>query len=183
KPGPGDYYQLPKRSGRETLIEPYQYTVAGKDMLLTTTSVPIVVDGRFVGVAGIDVSLSSLQEKVQAIRVYDTGYASLLSAGGLYVGDRDPANVGKAMTAAQEREPLEAALREGRPVQARYVDERLDTEVARIYVPLRVGKDQALWAFAATVPQERILAEVNALRVTAWALGAVSVALVSLGLL
>jgi methyl-accepting chemotaxis protein len=183
KPGPGDYYQLPKRSGKETLIEPYPYTVAGKEMLITTTSVPIVVEGRFVGVAGIDVSLSSLQEKVQAIRVYDTGYASLLSAGGLYVGDRDPANVGKPLTAAAEREPLDAALREGRPLQARYLDERLGTEVTRVYVPLRVGKDQALWAFAATVPQERILAEVNALQITAWMLGAASVALVSLGLL
>src|SRR5690606_12265673 len=82
-----------------------------------------------------------------------------------------------------EREPLELALREGRPVQTRYLDQRLGTEVTRLYVPLRVGKDQALWAFAATVPQERILAEVNALRLTAWALGAVSVVLVSLGLL
>ena len=183
KPGAGDYYQLPKRSGQETLIEPYKYTVAGKEVLITTTSVPIVVGGRFVGVAGIDVALSSLQDKVGAIRVYDTGYASLLSAGGLFVGDRDPANVGRELTAADEREPLNASLRDGRVVRVNHEDPRLDTEVTRIYVPVSVGKDRSLWAFAATVPQDHILAEVNALRVTAWTLGAISVALVSLGLL
>ncbi|QRR35320.1 methyl-accepting chemotaxis protein [Hydrogenophaga sp. YM1] len=183
KPGAGDYYQLPKRSGQETLIEPYKYTVAGKEVLITTTSVPIVMGGRLVGVAGIDVALSSLQDKVGAIRVYDTGYASLLSAGGLFVGDRDPANVGRELTAADEREPLNASLRDGRVVRVNHEDPRLDTEVTRIYVPVQVGKDRSLWAFAATVPQDRILAEVNALRVTAGTLGAVSVALVSLGLL
>ncbi|NCT96679.1 MAG: methyl-accepting chemotaxis protein [Comamonadaceae bacterium] len=183
KPGAGDYYQLPKRSGQETLIEPYKYTVAGKEVLITTTSVPIVMGGRLVGVAGIDVALSSLQDKVGAIRVYDTGYASLFSAGGLTVGDRDPDNVGRELTAADEREPLNASLRDGRVVRVSHEDPRLDTEVTRIYVPVPVGKDRSLWAFAATVPQDRILAEVNALRVTAWTLGAVSVALVSLGLL
>ncbi|RFP80221.1 methyl-accepting chemotaxis protein [Hydrogenophaga borbori] len=183
KPGAGDYYQLPKRSGQETLIEPYKYTVAGKEVLITTTSVPIVMGGRLLGVAGIDVALSSLQDKVGAIRVYDTGYASLFSAGGLTVGDRDPDNVGRELTAADEREPLNASLRDGRVVRVSHEDPRLDTEVTRIYVPVPVGKDRSLWAFAATVPQDRILAEVNALRVTAWTLGAVSVALVSLGLL
>ena len=107
KPGPGDYYQLAKRTGKETLIEPYKYTVAGKEVMITTTSVPIVINGQFMGVAGIDLPLSSLQEKVQAIRIYDTGYASLLSHGALYVGDRDPAHVGQALTKPAEH-PIKA---------------------------------------------------------------------------
>ena len=137
KPGAGDYYQLPKRSGQETLIEPYKYTVAGKEVLITTTSVPIVMGGRLVGVAGIDVALSSLQDKVGAIRVYDTGYASLLSAGGLFVGDRDPANVGRELTAADEREPLNASLRDGRVVRVNHEDPRLEREARAI------GQEQA----------------------------------------
>ncbi|WP_291115459.1 methyl-accepting chemotaxis protein [Hydrogenophaga sp.] len=183
KPGPGDYYQLAKRTGKETLIEPYKYTVAGKEVMITTTSVPIVVNGQFVGVAGIDLPLSSLQEKVQAIRIYDTGYASLLSNGALYVGDRDPAHVGQALTKPAELEAMRTALGENRPQRVRYLHEGLNTEVTSVYVPIRVGKDHSSWAFAATVPQDRILAEVRQLNVTAALLGAVSIVLVSLGLL
>ncbi|WP_297396469.1 methyl-accepting chemotaxis protein [Hydrogenophaga sp.] len=183
KPGPGDYYQLAKRTGKETLIEPYKYTVAGKEVLITTTSVPIVVNGQFVGVAGIDLPLSSLQEKVQAIRIYDTGYASLLSHGALYVGDRDPAHVGQALTVPAELEAMRSALSENRPQRVRYQHEDLKTEVTSIYVPVRVGKDESAWAFAATVPQDRILAEVRQLNVIAALLGAVSIVVVSLGLL
>ena len=183
KPGPGDYFQLPKRTGKETLIEPYKYTVAGKEVMITTTSVPIVVNGQFVGVAGIDLPLSSLQEKVQAIRIYDTGYASLLSNGALYVGDRDPAHVGQALTKPAELAALRTALSENRPQRVRYLHEGLNTEVTGVYVPIRVGRDHSSWAFAATVPQDRILAEVRQLNVTAALLGAVSIVLVSLGLL
>ena len=183
KPGPGDYYQLAKRTGKETLIEPYKYTVAGKEVMITTTSVPIVVNGQFVGVAGIDLPLSSLQEKVQAIRIYDTGYASLLSNGALYVGDRDPAHVGQALTKPAELAALRTALSENRPQRVRYLHEGLNTEVTGVYVPIRVGRDHSSWAFAATVPQDRILAEVRQLNVTAALLGAVSIVLVSLGLL
>ncbi|WP_066267993.1 methyl-accepting chemotaxis protein [Hydrogenophaga palleronii] len=183
KPGAGDYYQLPKQSGKETLIEPYTYTVAGKDVLITTTSVPIVVDGRFVGVAGIDVPLSSLQDKVQAIRIYDTGYASLLSHGGVYVGDRDAAQVGQALAKPAQLDAVRATLRDNHPVRIHYEHDRLNTAVTGIYVPVHVGKDGSSWAFAATVPQDRILAEVRQLNITAWVLGAVSIVLVSLGLL
>ncbi|WP_382161073.1 methyl-accepting chemotaxis protein [Hydrogenophaga sp. ANAO-22] len=183
KPGPGDYFQLPKRTGKETLIEPYKYTVAGKEVLITTTSVPIVVNGQFVGVAGIDLPLSSLQEKVQAIRIYDTGYASLLSNGALYVGDRDRAQVGQALTKPAELEAMRTALSENRPQRVRYLHEGLNTEVTSVYVPIRVGRDHSSWAFAATVPQDRILAEVRQLNLTAALLGAVSIVVVSLGLL
>ncbi|WP_137919854.1 methyl-accepting chemotaxis protein [Hydrogenophaga sp. 2FB] len=183
KPGPGDYYQLPKRTGKEALIEPYKYMLAGKEVLLTTTSVPIVVNGQFVGVAGIDLPLSSLQEKVQAIRIYDTGYASLLSHGAVYVGDRDAALVGQALTKPGELEAMRTALSENQPQRVRYQHEGLNTEVTSIYVPIRVGKDNSSWAFAATVPQDRILAEVRQLNLTAALLGAVSIIVVSLGLL
>ncbi len=79
QPGEGDYYLLPKRSGKETLIEPYLYKVNGQDTLITSVVVPITVGGRFVGVAGVDLALSAFQERIGALRPYGTGYASLIS--------------------------------------------------------------------------------------------------------
>lgn len=47
KPGNGDYYLLAKQGGREVLIEPYMYPIAGKNTLITTVTVPIVLQGQF----------------------------------------------------------------------------------------------------------------------------------------
>ncbi|WP_170168390.1 methyl-accepting chemotaxis protein [Pseudorhodoferax soli] len=180
KPGPGDYYLLARNGKVETLIEPYKYTVAGREVLITTTVVPIMAGERVLGVAGVDVALSDLQQKVGAISIYGDGYASLLSNGGLYVGDRDAANVGKPSTGAHG--DALAAVREGKPFEATTFHERLQGQATRLYVPVRVGDARTPWSFAATVPEDRILAEVRRLNWTALVLGGISVVLVSLGL-
>ncbi len=181
-PGAGDYYLLARNSGNETLIEPYKYTVAGKEVLITSVVTPILRNGRAIGVAGIDIALSSLQEKVGAVRVYGTGYASLLSNGGLYVGDEDPARVGKALDAVDGPANVREAIRDGKPLQISVFHPRLQTQAARVYVPVQVGQVKTPWSFVTTVPEDNILADVRALNLTALALGVVSVVLVSVGL-
>lgn len=61
------YYQVPKTSGKRALVEPFKYNLAGKEILQTAVAVPIQINGRFVGVAGIGVALSSLQELAQTL--------------------------------------------------------------------------------------------------------------------
>ncbi len=182
KPGAGDYYLLARNSGKETLIEPYKYTVAGKEVLITSVVSPVVVNGRVLGVAGVDIALSDLQEKVGAISVYGTGYASLLSNGGLYVGDHDPKRVGTAMDTIEGPPEVRTAIREGKPLQTRFMHPGLNTETTRVFVPVQVGQAQTPWSFVTTVPQDRIMAEVRALNITALLLGAGSTLLVAVGL-
>ena len=79
KEGPGDYYLIPKRTGIESIINPYIYPVAGKDVLMTSLVVPIKDNGKFVGVVGADMALDSLQTLVSKIRPYDVGFAILVA--------------------------------------------------------------------------------------------------------
>jgi methyl-accepting chemotaxis protein len=182
KPGAGDYYQLAKASGQETVMEPYIYQLAGKPVLMTSLVVPIQIDGRFVGVAGVDIALSSLQKTVEPIRIYETGFASLISNKGIFVADRDPHNVGKDMGRGEGLDLARAAIAEGRTLQIHLVSERLKTDVTRVYVPIYIGNVKTPWSFAATVPDDTILAEVRQLRIASIALGLLSAMLVSLGL-
>ncbi|MDR3248654.1 MAG: cache domain-containing protein, partial [Treponema sp.] len=48
-PGTGDYYLIPRRTGNETIVDPYWYPVDGQNVLITTMAVPIKNKGRFVG--------------------------------------------------------------------------------------------------------------------------------------
>ncbi|GAB3355757.1 MULTISPECIES: methyl-accepting chemotaxis protein [Giesbergeria] len=182
KPVAGDYYLLPKKTGQETLIEPYKYTVGGKEMLITSLVVPIQVDGRFVGVAGVDLTLEGLQKMTSQVRVFNNGYASLLSHGGIFLGDQDPANVGQDIGKHPEAEQARAAIAEGRLLRMETYSQRLNETVTRIYMPLQIGASKTPWSFAITVPNTEILAEIYQQRWLAAGLGLLSILLVSIGL-
>ncbi|MDD2727699.1 methyl-accepting chemotaxis protein [Malikia sp.] len=179
KPGPGDYYLIPKQTGNETLVEPYPYVVVGKEFQITSVVVPIRIDGQFVGVAGVDITLSSLQQHVGKIRILDTGYASLLSNQAVYVGDRDAANIGKSLGQESGLAAVRSAIQAGQRHELTTHDERLG-EVTRLYVPVKVGATQMPWSFVVTIPTSEMLAEVHRLRFWALALGLVSIVGVSL---
>lgn len=182
KPGVGDYYLLAKQSGDETLIEPYAYKVAGKDVLMTSVVVPIQVDGKFVGVVGIDLPLDGFQAEVRKIRPYDTGFASLISNSGLYVADVDDKNVGKDLGTSATDLAIKAAIQAGQTYESHYFDDQLQTDMTRFYVPVKVGATKTAWSFAATVPDDKALAEAHQLRYMAAGLGLLSVLVVTLGL-
>lgn len=176
KPGAGDYYQLPKASRNETLIEPYLYSVAGTETLITTVVVPILQDGQFLGVAGVDIALADYQKEVSAIRPYEVGYASLLSNTGIYVGDVNPANVGQRLNDAA----VLAAIAEGRVLGRTVVDDHLQVETYRVTVPFTVGAAITPWAFRVSVPTERMMAAVSEMRIIAIIIGVISIAVVAL---
>ncbi|MCZ2105862.1 MAG: hypothetical protein LC106_00525 [Burkholderiales bacterium] len=71
--GTGDYYLQARSRRASTLVEPYVYEFQGRQLMMTSLAVPIVQDGQFLGVAGTDLSLTDLQQQVQAIRLYDSG--------------------------------------------------------------------------------------------------------------
>ncbi|MGO4685175.1 methyl-accepting chemotaxis protein [Hyphomicrobium sp. 2TAF46] len=96
-PGPGDYYQLPFTRQKTVVIEPYAYAIDGKDVLMTSISKPVVVNGKTLGVAGIDLSLAETSKALSAIHPMDTGYVSLVSSGGKIVGHPNAALIGKSL--------------------------------------------------------------------------------------
>ncbi len=177
-PGAGDYYLAAKQSGKETLMEPYVYEVAGQPTLITTMTVPIFVEGKFVGVAGIDFALSDMQQLVGGIKILDVGHASLISNTGLFVGDSDAARVGKPMESGGAFDRVREAIRAGQPIQIDVKDDELGA-VVQVYVPLRVGETPTPWAFRAEVPEQKIMEAVRRLQWTALVLAVLSVVVVS----
>ncbi|MEN9733400.1 MAG: hypothetical protein RLZ45_1395, partial [Verrucomicrobiota bacterium] len=120
KPGPGDYYVIPRSTGRDSWIEPYIYPVAGKDVLMTSLVSPVVVDGKFLGIFGLDFDLKTLTDKVGEIRPYGTGYGILMTDAGIVVAHPDRSLLGKkfvdksgvitGMADRRDREGVAAAL-------------------------------------------------------------------------
>lgn len=160
KPGAGDYYLLAKQSKQPVILEPYNYVVGGKEVLMTSLVVPIVRDGRFLGVAGVDIALSSLQEMVGGIAVFEEGYATLLSNTGIVVGDHDAKNVGENMTKIGFTESVRSFITGGKAYSEDIFDSRIKSDVTRLYVPVNVANTKTPWSFVATVPEHEIMLEV-----------------------
>jgi len=83
-----DWYQIPKELKRPVWSEPYFDDGAG-NTIMSTYSVPLyrTVKGKkqFIGILTADVSLDWLQSFVNSIKVYETGYAFLISQNGTIV--------------------------------------------------------------------------------------------------
>jgi methyl-accepting chemotaxis protein len=54
------------------MVEPYLYPIDGVNVLMTSAVVPITMDGKFVGVAGVDLPLKSIQKETSEIKPYQT---------------------------------------------------------------------------------------------------------------
>ncbi|HWQ68233.1 MAG TPA: methyl-accepting chemotaxis protein [Methanospirillum sp.] len=62
-----DWYTMPRDSGKTIMMAPYVDAVGGKDVLMTSAITPILPDGRFLGIVGVDISLSFLQDQADEI--------------------------------------------------------------------------------------------------------------------
>ncbi|MBR7784265.1 methyl-accepting chemotaxis protein, partial [Undibacterium luofuense] len=120
---------------------------------------------------------------ISKIRPYETGQASLLSNKAVYIGDANPALVGKTIDGKVAPPELIAAVQAGKSWEDTLFDATLNTSMTRIFVPVRIGASSTPWSFAISVPEDKILAEVRKLRNLSILIGLISVAVVSAMLL
>ena len=83
-----DWYQIPKELNVPIWTEPY-YDEGGGNIIMSTFSVPFYkkMNGKnhFQGIVTSDVSLMWLKDIVSAVRIYQTGYAFLISQNGVFI--------------------------------------------------------------------------------------------------
>ncbi|QRK83125.1 methyl-accepting chemotaxis protein [Pseudomonas granadensis] len=93
------WYTCPRDNKRTCLLDPYADTVGTKEMLMTTISVPLMVDGKALGVVGIDIALDALQAAAvesQRSLFNNAGHMLIVSGSGVLAADSaDASKVGK----------------------------------------------------------------------------------------
>jgi phosphoserine phosphatase RsbU/P len=82
------WYTIPKAEDHPVWTEPY-IDVGGGNVLMTTYSVPFyrydTIPRKFKGIVTIDISLEWLQKLISEIKIYETGYAFLISEKGTFI--------------------------------------------------------------------------------------------------
>lgn len=178
KEGAGDYYLLARKSGKETVIDPFKYKLNGKDVLMTSLAVPIRHNDRVVGVAGIDIPLAAFDQMVARIKPFQSGSAAVIAHNGSYVAHADPAK--SAADAGSSPEWMEAkkAIKSGSPFVMQDYSSEQQTELSRIFVPIRMGAAETPWSFVVDLPMNRVLEGARSIAYTALLAGLLTVAAV-----
>lgn len=178
-----DYYVIPKETKEETILEPYYDDINDKNVLMTSTIVPIIVEGEFLGVVGIDISLDSLQEKSEEITFYDTGYISIVSNNGVYVAHKEDNHIGKDIGNTKERVEAKKAIKIGELYENTIKSNFLDTDVFRVYTPINIGDAKKPWSVSVSIPINKILEDVNRVVMYSIIIGILSLILILIMLL
>jgi methyl-accepting chemotaxis protein len=161
----GGWYITPREKHKESVLGPLPYIVQGKQVWLVTMSVPILVDGKFYGVAGADYNLDFVQEiarEVDRELFGGEGQISIIADNGLLVAQSEhPDMIGGHFNQvmADGWENILKAIQSGEEM----VRDNASTGMIETIYPIQLGNTGKPWSVMIQVPKKVILAEAMAL--------------------
>lgn len=151
----GEYYLCPKESKVNCLTDPYLYPVDGKKVLLASFVSPILKDGRFLGIAGVDMSLDFIQDLVESNNadIYEgLGKMAIISPRGIvaaYSGNRSA--LGNKLSAEGDSEWQQLVINSKGSAHIEIIDESLYA-----VIPVIVNGEANGWQVLISLPKSVI---------------------------
>tara|TARA_B100000700_G_scaffold71330_6_gene79401 strand:- start:2581 stop:4692 length:2112 start_codon:yes stop_codon:yes gene_type:complete len=151
-----EWYLCAKDTLKPCLMEPYLYEISpGYSEMMTSLTAPIVHQGRFLGVAGVDLNLPIFQkitEQLSANLYQGQSKVSLISSMGLVVGSSHyTEQLGKPFAEVVDR-PLMAAIKSS-TASVELVDDAFV-----VNYPLDVKLADSTWRLVVEVPESLAMA-------------------------
>jgi GAF domain-containing protein/HAMP domain-containing protein len=177
-PGLGDWYLIPRQTRQEYTVAPLIYPIAGVDTLMATFTVPVVVEGKFYGITGVDAPITFVQSVVDNVSLYnDQAEAVLLTDTGTLI----------AVHSSPEftNQPADLLFSDFAELQPRitngeaFISLSPDGQSLRVFSPVDIGDVGTHWSFSLIIPFSAITAQAtnSALLETAIGLALVALAL------
>jgi len=167
-----DFYTKPLNTRKELILDPFHYQYHGHDFVFYQTSavVPIIVDSTFLGVFGIDINLDSLHRILNRIKLYETGFLSLITGSGIIVSHYDSSMINRNFfSVLNSKDRLNyASLSEGKELTIETTSEFSGVEVFRFFYPVPVGSGAKPWYIMVEIPIEKATTRSRQLLYTAY---------------
>jgi methyl-accepting chemotaxis protein len=162
----GTIFNFVKNRGKETIVDPYyySYTASLHDEIMQTNMVaPVLKDGEFLGVVGVDVSLASLQEIVDGYQPLHESFAFLFTQSGSIVTFPDRLNIGKDVFSVglinENKGLFKEAVEDGMPFSfnTQFKGESFYVSVAVV----NIGETESPWFLGVAFPRKSIMASAS----------------------
>lgn len=157
----GGWYSGPRSTLKESVLDPIPYVVQGKNVWLTTLSVPIVANGKFYGVVGADFDISFIQklsEQMSADLYGGKGSVTIMSNQGLVVADSDHVDLIGQPIKALLPETWDKILSD---IQGGRGNSLLNPQTQNIEVlmPIQLGRTGKPWAVLIRLPKAVVMSQ------------------------
>tara|TARA_R110002050_G_scaffold57423_5_gene129214 strand:+ start:130471 stop:132594 length:2124 start_codon:yes stop_codon:yes gene_type:complete len=156
----GEYYLCSKERGESCVIDPYLYPVENEQVLLSSLVAPIKQEGRFIGITGVDISVSFLQSVISDVDAglyKGQGRILLVSPRGIISGYNQHSDL-----IGQNLSVLETSIQENLREAAVSGDTRIINSKQRFIVlkPFHLPGNEQRWVTYLEVPEDIVMADV-----------------------
>lgn len=165
-PVDGEYYFGAKDSGKSYITDPYKYVLDGNETLLYTIAIPIVENGKVLGVVGADIDMDIIMAAMNVGTILEDGYIYTVSPSG-YIATHPNAAVHLEdfrtnWLGAYETE-MEGILANGGDFSMRTYSAQAGAEIDFRTHGVMIGDTGRYWAVCGVVPVSNINASSNVL--------------------
>jgi methyl-accepting chemotaxis protein len=162
----GDYERI-KRNAIDCIENPYFYSYTGNsadEQLMTSLIAPIIENGKYIGVVGVDISLDRYHPIITQIKPFKGSYSFLVANDLQYAAhpnkDKHGVNILDDYELTLNRYSVPEKIVRGEEVY--FVAEDVNGIKSHfIFTPLIIGKTGTPWSLAIVVPESVILANAN----------------------
>jgi methyl-accepting chemotaxis protein len=139
-----EWYLRPKETLAECVIDPYPDEIQGGKVMMTSTCVPILVGGRFVGMAGVDLALDQLQARIAGqLNDPDHGLLVVSPLGTLAIAHQAGVEPGAKLSQVHGQDWKEDLTQAARGAFSAVDDSA--TGRIEVWVPIHIGRDPKPW--------------------------------------
>ncbi|EHS51468.1 methyl-accepting chemotaxis sensory transducer with Cache sensor [Rhizobium sp. PDO1-076] len=79
------WYSLAAKSLKGAISPPYAESTTGENTAMTSIAYPVTVNGKLIGVSGVDISLKAMADKLNKLQPFGSGRVTLLSQTGKWI--------------------------------------------------------------------------------------------------
>ncbi|MGE0078286.1 MAG: GAF domain-containing protein [Bacteroidales bacterium] len=154
-------YYASKTCNREMLLDPYNFEYGGTEVLATSLSVPIRVNGKFAGLGGVDISLEKFQEQIEKIKPYNNTVVALISNDGTIIAHTNPEysrlKFGEVNPTDDNLYKISERIKNGSDYK--YFSEVNKEQNLNIISTIKVGESPTTWSILLSIPMSEIIVE------------------------
>ena len=150
------YLDIVEGGNEEAVLEPYLYSFTRREKdkcLVTSLSVKIFQEGKRIGIVGIDIKLSNIQNLTNSIELVDNGggIVELLSSNAKYLSSKDTGLIGQN---SNLNDSVFNIIRTNDSYsEIIQVD---DDEVYKTYSKVNIGNTNDFWILVFSVPKSKL---------------------------
>ncbi|MDX9768806.1 MAG: PAS domain-containing protein [Tenuifilaceae bacterium] len=178
--GDPDLYGAFKRGNADDVWEPYLDVVedgSREARMMTTIASPIQIDGRFMGLIGLDLELTALQDLVSKVETLEGGFAFLLSYEGIVAGHPNSELISKSIgdlyPNVAEQEKIIDRVQKGE--EFTFVRTEVDGSTHYMFfTPVLVDGIDKSWSLAISIPYRQVMKTANSMLYISLAVGLVA---------